>query len=205
MDGDSTDVEAVAELCQTYNAFFILDEAHAVGVMNKKGCQELSVPVFARVVTFGKAFGSHGAVILGAQELKDYLINFARSFIYTTAPSPETTARNWAAHLYLASSSKEYEALRTNIKTFKEQLEIRQLSSYFIKSDSAIQSCVLAGNQYLKSISKQLQQEGFDVKPILSPTVPKGKERLRFCLHSFNTEDEIKTVLATLAKYLNPN
>ena len=75
--------------------------------------------------------------------------------------------------------------------------------SYCIESNSAIQSCVIGGNQKVKTISKQLQAEGFDVRAILSPTVPEGKERLRFCLHSYNTEAEISKSLSKLSELLN--
>lgn len=202
MDGDQAPVASILNLCLQYKAYFILDEAHAVGVLNPKGCCRLSSPIFARIVTFGKAFGSHGAVILGSKALKGYLINFAKSFIYTTAPSPESTARNWAAHLYLGQNSKDIERLKTNIDYFQNQIKIHKLANYFIESQSAIQSCVVGGNQSVKTISNQLQEDGFDVRPILSPTVPKGKERLRICLHSFNTKDEIHAVLYRLSLLL---
>lgn len=200
MDGDCTDVARLSSLCEDYDAFLILDEAHSIGTISQRGF--FNNTSFARIITFGKAFGGHGAVILGQQELKHFLINFAKSFIYTTAPSTESTARNWAAHLYFESSEVEFEALRANIKCFQSQIKINQLSRFFIESDSAIQSCVIGGNEKVKTISNQLQQEGFDIRPILSPTVPKGKERLRFCLHSFNTEEEIRLVMLILAKLL---
>lgn len=202
MDGDSADVDVLVELCEQFGVYIILDEAHSIGTISKKGSDNLDVKLFARIITFGKSFGSHGAVVLGSNDLKQYLINFAKSFIYTTAPSVETTARNWASHLYLESNSTEFETLRSNIKCFKKQIEANQLSEFFIESQSAIHSCVIGGNENVKLISKQLQQEGFDVRPILSPTVPKGKERLRFCLHSFNTEEEIRSVLNVLSNYL---
>lgn len=202
MDGDSVEVNTLVELCQQYGVFLILDEAHSIGTISKKGCRDFDGMLFARIITFGKSFGSHGAAVLGSKKLKQYLINFAKSFIYTTAPSVETTARNWAAHLYLESNSYEFESLRLNIDYFQKQIKINKLSNFFIESQSAIQSCVIGGNEKVKSISNQLQEEGFDVRPILSPTVPKGKERLRFCLHSFNTEEEIKMVLKSLANYL---
>lgn len=194
MDGDQADVDAVADLCTRNKAYFILDEAHSVGVTSKKGCLELKTS-FARIVTFGKSFGSHGAVVLGSNLLKDYLINFAKSFIYTTAPGIENTARNWAAHHYMNSSSVEFEALKSNINSFRTQIKEKQLTPYFIESTSAIQSCVIGGNDKVKLISEQLQLKGYDVRPILSPTVGMGKERLRFCLHSFNSESEIEECL----------
>lgn len=202
MDGDSADVDRIVELCERFGAYLILDEAHSIGTISKRGASEFSESIFARVITFGKSFGSHGAAVLGTQDLKQYLINFAKSFIYTTAPSVETTARNWAAHEYLKQNPEDFEQLNFNINFFLDQIQSQNLSSYFIKSQSAIQSCVIGGNKKVKSISHQLQQDGFDVRAILSPTVPKGKERLRFCLHSYTTKEEIKKVLNHLTNYL---
>jgi len=203
MDGDEVDVEAALEVCETYGACFILDEAHAIGTLSKTGYRDLGNKIFARIITFGKSFGSHGAVILGSQDLQDYLINFAKSFIYTTALGQDTIARNWAAHDYLRTQSQDFESLRSIISYFLETLKTHELASYFIESNSAIQSCVIGGNQKVKTISNQLQAEGFDVRPILSPTVPKGSERLRFCLHSYNTEAEISKSLSKLSELLN--
>ena len=204
MDGDEADVISIVNLCKQYNALLILDEAHSLGTLSRKGVEITENDIFARIVTFGKSFGSHGAVVLGSSELKQYLINFAKSFIYTTAPGVHSTARNWASHLYLESHSEDFENLKSNISCFVNHVKDYNLQPYFIKSSSAIQSCVIGGNDKVKSISDHLQQEGFDVRPILSPTVPKGKERLRFCLHSYNTEEEISKSLSELHKLLNP-
>ncbi|MBZ9628972.1 pyridoxal phosphate-dependent aminotransferase family protein [Psychroflexus sp. CAK1W] len=202
MDGDNADVEAIVKLCERFGVYLILDEAHSVGTISRKGCDHFDGKLFARIITFGKSFGSHGAAVLGANELKQYLINFAKSFIYTTAPSVGTTARNWAAHLYLEANSTDFEALRSNVEYFQKHIKANQLSGFFIESQSAIQSCVIGGNENVKLISKQLKGNGFDVRPILSPTVPKGKERLRFCLHSYNKKEEIEAALHSLANHL---
>ena len=97
MDGDSPNLEELARLCQKHNCYLIVDEAHALGVFGEQGeglVQSLNIHhlVFARIVTFGKSLGCHGAAILGSNNLKEYLINFARSFIYTTALSPHAVA-----------------------------------------------------------------------------------------------------------------
>jgi 8-amino-7-oxononanoate synthase len=73
----------------------------------------------------------------------------------------------------------------------------------FIDSDSSIHCCVVSGNDTVKSIAQKLQEQGFDVKPILSPTVSEGQERLRFCLHSYNSSEEISKVLQLLATFVN--
>jgi 8-amino-7-oxononanoate synthase len=203
MDGDEVEVGAAIKVCETYGACFILDEAHAIGTLSNTGYKDYGNKIFARIITFGKSFGSHGAFILGSKNLQDYLINFAKSFIYTTAPSQDTIARNWAAHDHLRTEPQDFETLRSVICYFLGALKTHKLESYFIQSNSAIQSCVIGGNQKVKTISNQLQAEGFDVRAILSPTVPEGKERLRFCLHSYNTEAEIFKSLSQLSKLLN--
>jgi 8-amino-7-oxononanoate synthase len=205
MDGDTPDLEALAELCTSKGAYLVVDEAHAVGVFGKRGeglLNQLGLQdkVFARIVTFGKAMGCHGAAILGSSALKSYLVNFARSFIYTTGMPPHSLATILAAYEHLSTSGLEQRQLRANIEFFKDQLRGHELETYFISSNSAVHCCLVEGNEKVKNWSLRLQDKGFDVKPIMSPTVPKGQERLRFCLHSFNTENEIKDVLLSLAK-----
>ncbi|MDL5511054.1 8-amino-7-oxononanoate synthase [Arenibacter sp. M-2] len=204
MDGDTPDLKSLAELCASKGVYLVVDEAHAVGVFGKRGeglLNELAVQdkVFARIVTFGKAMGCHGAAILGSHALKSYLVNFARSFIYTTGMPPHSLATILAACEHLPTSGVRQMQLRQNINFFKDQLKQHDLKPFFIPSNSAVHCCLVEGNEKVKKWSLRLQEKGYDVKPILSPTVPKGQERLRFCLHSFNTENEIEDVLLILA------
>ena len=204
MDGDSPDLEELAALSEKYNAYLVIDEAHALGVFGEKGeglIQQLNLhdKVFARIITFGKALGCHGAAILGSEQLKNYLVNFARSFIYTTGLSPHSVATIFVAYQHLSKSQQEREKLFQNIAYFESCLPT---SISHLPSKSTIHSIIIPGNERVKSIAQQLQQKGFDVKPILSPTVPEGQERLRFCLHSFNSEQEIRDVLTELKKIL---
>lgn len=201
MDGDSPDLLEMNELVKKHNAFLIVDEAHALGVFGSQGCglvQHLGLEndIFARIVTYGKALGCHGASVLGSQILRDYLVNFARSFIYTTAMSPHSVATILAGYRQL-QSTESIDILHQNITFFKRKIkEFQQKTSKkypFIPSDSAIQAVILSGNDFVKKIAQNIQKEGFGVIPILSPTVPEGQERLRICLHSFNTEEEIST------------
>lgn len=209
MDGDTPDLVSLADYCSQNGYYLVVDEAHAVGVFGRKGTglvQQLKIQeqVFARIITFGKALGSHGAAVLGSSTLADYLLNFARSFIYTTALPPHTIATIFSAYTFLSISSglEQQKALKENIAYFKSKLEKLGLRSIFISSDSAIQSCVISGNDQVKAIAKRLSDDGFDVKAIRSPTVPEGKERLRFCLHSFNTKEEIGFMLQLLKNHL---
>ena len=92
--------------------------------------------------------------------------------------------------------------LHKNIQFFKSELQRLELQQYFIESDSAIHSCMITGNENVKIIAQKLQEKGFSVLPILSPTVPKNKERLRFCLHSYNSKEEISEVLELLSIFV---
>ncbi|MGM0392480.1 MAG: aminotransferase class I/II-fold pyridoxal phosphate-dependent enzyme [Bacteroidota bacterium] len=210
MDGDFPDLVSLSNLAEENNCYLIVDEAHAVGVFGEKGqglVQQVKLQdkIFARIVTFGKALGCHGAAILGSKELKDYLINFSRSFIYTTALPPHSVACIMEAYKSLkASDSKNSEVikLRENISFFEEEILKNGLNAYFIKSNSAIHCCIIPGNEAVKKLAHKIQAEGFDVKPIRSPTVPKGKERLRICLHSFNTKEDIQNLVKLLATFI---
>ena len=204
MDGDSPDLVALANFCAENNYCLVVDEAHAVGVFDAGLCQQFEIEklVFARIVTFGKALGSHGAAILGSIILKQYLVNFARSLIYTTALPPHTVATISAAYDFLNfKGNSNRELLFQNISYFKEQLVEQVLQDGFIESNSAIQCATIKGNKKVKVVAKELRKKGFDIKPIRSPTVPEGEERLRFCLHAFNTKEEIKEVVQLLKKY----
>lgn len=209
MDGDTALLEGLTNITDIQGAYLIVDEAHATGVFGKKGqglVQHLDLQkrVFARIITFGKAMGAHGAVITGSKLLGDYLINFSRSFIYTTALPPHSVATILASYMVLNREfpCRDLIELRSNIDLFKSQLELLGISSKFIESDSAIQCCVIPGNGVVKQVAAQLQEKGFDVKPILSPTVPPGKERIRICLHSFNTQNDIVALVEQLAIFI---
>lgn len=205
MDGDSPDLRAMAEFCKSNNFLLVVDEAHAIGVFGEKGkglvqALEMQEQVFARIVTFGKALGCHGAAILGSEKLKSYLVNYARSFIYTTGLSPHTVATIIVAYDSLGSSEgiEVLNKLNEIIAFFNHKLKSSNLKPKFIESNSAIHCCKIQGNDKVKMVAKTLQEKGFGVKPILSPTVPIGEERLRFCLHADNSEKQIEEVLHLL-------
>jgi len=202
MDGDSPDLKTYSNFCTKNGYYLIVDEAHAVGIFgNGKGLcheREIETAIFARIITFGKALGSHGAAILGSDQLKEYLVNFARSFIYTTALPPHTIATVIASYNLMSSEkgTSKQNTLLENISHFRKEVKVNGLQNYFIESNSAIQCMTVKGNAAARELSEKLNKKGFDVKAILSPTVPKGKERLRFCLHTFNTKEEIKEVIS---------
>ncbi|MGB2138175.1 MAG: aminotransferase class I/II-fold pyridoxal phosphate-dependent enzyme [Flavobacteriales bacterium] len=185
MNGDFSPLEELFSLCQTYHAKLIVDEAHAFGVFGSKG-QGLCQDAYARIYTFGKALGSHGAAIVGSQILIDYLVNFSRPFIYTTALAPHSVKRISWAYQHI-TTAKERIQLQNNIAYFKSNCQNKRL----IESSSAIQCVLIGGNDNTKKIAELLATQHLDVRAILHPTVEEGKERLRICLHAFNTKDEI--------------
>jgi 8-amino-7-oxononanoate synthase len=205
MDGDSPDLNAFASFAEENGYFLVIDEAHAVGVKGAGLIAEadLQDKVFARLITFGKALGAHGAAIIGPNELKDYLVNFARSLIYSTALPPHSLATVIAAYQELDAEGKaEVKKLQENISFFKAEVSKRGFQEHFIESESAVHCFILPGNEEVKNASEVLAENGFDVRPILSPTVPVGRERLRICLHSFNTKKEIEELLDVLKMVL---
>jgi len=200
MDGDCPNLEELVSVSTKHDCYLVVDEAHALGVFGLKGeglVQMLGLQdqVFARIMTFGKGLGCHGAAVLGSNELREYLINFARSFIYTTGLSPHTVATILVAYQHLEMDSASISKLRENIVFFNQQKNLLSLKPLFVRSKSAIQSAIIPGNEKVKTIANQLHEKGFDVKAILSPTVPEGQERLRFCLHSYNSQEEILALM----------
>ena len=207
MDGDTPNLEELVQLAEKHNCYLVIDEAHALGVFGDKGeglvqMLHLQDKVFARIMTFGKGLGCHGAAVLGSKNLKEYLVNFARSFIYTTGLSPHSVATILIAYQFLDTNKENILMLRDNIIYFNQQKNLLGLKPLFVQSKSAIQSAIIPSNEKVKSIAKQFQEKGFDIKAILSPTVPEGQERLRFCLHSFNSKEEITEVLRLLGVFV---
>jgi len=192
MDGDYAPLAEISDLCKKYNANLIVDEAHATGVVGEKGeglveHLQLQDKCFARVHTFGKAVGCHGAVVLGSETLRNYLINFSRSFIYTTSLPEISVAAIQNAYLLFPKMNRERSHLRDLITQFQNAL----IGFEKLKSETPIQIVIVPGNDAVKKLALQLQENNFDVRPIVYPTVPKGSERLRIVMHAFNTSDEV--------------
>lgn len=195
MEGDMAPLTQIITLTKAYNAALIVDEAHATGVFGASGeglVQQLNLEqdVFARVHTFGKAVGCHGAAIVGSQVLKEYLVNFARSFIYTTA-IPETavlTAKY--AYEWLRKHNDVRAQLHQNIEHFRNLRQSYE-TAYWLDSISPIQSLVTGSNELTKALAAFLKEQNMQVAAVMHPTVPQGKERIRICLHAFNSSEEI--------------
>jgi 8-amino-7-oxononanoate synthase len=182
MDGDESPLDEIISLAEEFAAHVIVDEAHTTGLVdnNKK--------VAVRVCTFGKAMGVHGACVCASQEIKDILINFSRPFIYTTAPSDHSFISVACAFDFLSKNIYLRDELSRTIDYFKSITPWRT-------SNSQIQVVLIPGRENVVNAASRLQASGFDVRPILSPTVKEGEERLRICLHTFNTKPEIKGLI----------
>ena len=197
MDGDMADLIEIAKICHRYGAQLIVDEAHAFGVWGLGLVDELNIHhvIYARVVTFSKALGLHGAIVLGPDYLKQYLINFARPFIYTTAPPFNHLVSIQVAYQHLLDNPQFGSILHKKATLFKDNMPPQdQLHS--TKNPSGIQCVFLEGNNAVVSMEKLLSRRGFDVGAIRSPTVSKGKERIRVCIHTHNSDEEILELCA---------
>lgn len=199
MNGDCAPLKELAVLCENRKAYLIVDEAHACGVFGENGeglVSELGLSdlVFARLVTFGKAYGSHGACVLGSSDLIQYLYNFARSFIYTTALPEYVFERNLKLICSSLISSRRIE-LNSNLVYFRSNF---QYSGLISNEMSPIQIVEIGSIEETKMIAEKIQALNIAVKPIYSPTVAEGKERLRICIHSYNTKAELDALIHAL-------
>jgi 8-amino-7-oxononanoate synthase len=200
MDGDESPLADICALSGKYNASIILDEAHSTGVLGPGGAglsvsQDLQEKIDIRVYTFGKAMGTHGACVAGSTLLRTYLVNFARPFIYSTALSQHHLVSIECAFDYLSEQLHLQQILRE--KTHLFLLETKNITNR-IASRSSIQTLLFPGVLNVKHAAIYLQQQGFDIRPIVYPTVSEGTERLRICLHTFNTTGEIKQLATAL-------
>jgi 8-amino-7-oxononanoate synthase len=206
MDGDVSPLEDVCSLCEEVGAYLVVDEAHATGVYGRRGeglVQSLGLAsrVYARVHTFGKALGYRGAIVVGSDVLRGYLINFARPFVYSTAPDLLTLRYIYQAYRLMADAHGERTRLRKLIDGVRElRSGCRFLN--FLDSDSPIQGVVIPSNEQVLAAESALQGAGFYAKAIRSPTVQPGTERIRLCLHSYNTLEEVRDCLSIIAEAL---
>lgn len=197
-DGSCAPLVDICKLTKQYEAHLIVDEAHSVGIFGPEGSglvaeHSLTPHIFAQVVTFGKALGTYGAVILGSNTLKQALINLATSYVYTTA----------LPFQLLAAIKCSYDLFP---KMKDERQHISNLITFFCNnhpssSTTHIQSVSIKGNEMVKNRAQNLKKQGFDVSPLLSPTVQRGHEILRICLHAFNTENELWSLISHIKSY----
>ena len=197
MTGDRVPLKELVELADEVGAYIYLDEAHSAGVLGKNGsglAVELGLEdkIFARLVTFGKAFGSHGACVLGTEQLKLYMINFAHSFIYTTALPPESYQRIIAI-LQDEQLENRRITLHQNIQFFYNKM------GYVPCQSSPIVMLKTESRKALIQKAQELKSDMFALKPIFHPTVPIELEGIRVSMHAFNLELEIERFCAKIS------
>ena len=181
MDGDKADIEKLVIIKNKYKAFLYLDEAHAVGAVGKTGLGCAEEKGFINEVdfiigTFGKALASVGAYVICDEVFKQYLINHARTLIFTTAMPPINLA--WTAFIF--EKLPDFNERRIKLKAISQQFA----NLIEVNSESHIIPFVIGENNAVVEVSNKLKQAGFNVLPIRYPTVPKGTARLRFSLNA---------------------
>ncbi len=198
MDGDIADINKLAELKEEFNTLLIIDEAHSFGVYgNGIGIakeQNALNKVDLILATFGKAIGSYGAFVVGSEILIDYLVNFARSFIFSTT-LPEISV----AFSYFALKNVILKDNRLQNKLFSLNNLLRdELKNYEILGESYIAPLVLGENSRAVEFSNYLIQNGFYILPIRYPTVAKNTARLRISLNSGIENEDIISLVQVL-------
>lgn len=207
MDGDECPLETLVACCEKYKTALILDEAHSNGLYGRRGeglsvAKQMHDKIFARVMTFGKAAGCHGAFVAGSRNLRDFLINFSRPFIYSTALPVHDLAVIRSSVNYFSGLEKERETVFALARYFRQKAEAAGISG-LTASAGAIQAILFPGNENVRRLAAKCREKKMDVRAILSPTVPEGKERLRIILHSFNTEAQIDDLIKYVGEGLN--
>ncbi|WP_334028246.1 aminotransferase class I/II-fold pyridoxal phosphate-dependent enzyme [Alteromonas sp. P256] len=217
MDGDRAPVKEIAALAEQHRAWFMLDDAHGMGVYGDNGfgtVEELKlsqsqVPIV--MGTFGKAIGTGGAFIAGSQTLIDYLVNFSKHYVYSTAMPPAQAVATLYSLTHIGSDTSRREKLAVNIEYFRVRFvqefgegrvahnaaTVGDLS--LVGSKSAIQPVIVGCPKRAVALSDALKERGMWVSAIRQPTVPKNEDRLRITLTATHTEQDIDMLVDALA------
>ncbi len=213
MDGDKASLTELTSMSKKHNAILMIDDAHGIGVLGKTGrgiieeqadtISEIDLPIF--VATFGKAFGTFGAFVAGSEALIENLINFSRSYIYTTA-MPAAVAEATRASLKLIQQADALrEKLQNNIQLFRDGCVERGIpvaAAPEYGQHSAIQPLIIGSADKALALSSALQQDGILISAIRPPTVPKNTSRLRITFSANHTATHIERLLAALSAQL---
>ncbi|KAI1472643.1 PLP-dependent transferase [Daldinia caldariorum] len=208
MDGDTILLKEIVETVDQYlpsgNGYIIVDEAHSVGVFGKDGrglvCQlGLEDRIWARVLGFGKAIGCAGGVVLCSPVTRSYLINYAKSLIYTTSMTFTSLASIDVVYDFLVSGQSE--PLRRYLETLIYYTRHKLCALYtrlrpdrhtlYVEETTLKSPIIPVLTASPRSLAEHCQRFGFMVRPIVSPTVPAGSERVRICLHFANTKKQV--------------
>ncbi len=204
MDGDIAPLKELAELAQRNDAWLMVDDAHGFGVMGFNGggsAEQLHVdqqqlPIL--VGTLGKAFGTFGAFVAGSDDLIENLIQFARSYIYTTALPPAVAAASRKSLALIQQEDWRREKLHRHIQYFRAEAHLLGLD--LMDSHTAIQPVVIGDSVRTQLVGNHLLQRGLLVGMIRPPTVPEGTARLRITLSAEHSREDIDRLLEGLKK-----
>ncbi|MEK7841116.1 MAG: 8-amino-7-oxononanoate synthase, partial [Deltaproteobacteria bacterium] len=193
MDGDIAPLKELLELAGKYNCILMVDDAHATGVLgaNGKGTLEhfgIENPNIIQMGTLGKALGCFGAYVAGSKKLVDYLINRARSFIYTTSLPPSVCAAGIAALDIIENEPQLRVDLRNRVLYFRTELKQAGLDT--LNSETQIIPILVGEAEKAARISRDLLDKGIFLQAIRPPTVPKGTSRLRVTLMANHSYDD---------------
>ena len=202
MDGDMALMPELVKVSQQQQAALMIDDAHGFGVLGKTGagigehfgCAD-DIPIY--MATFGKALGTFGAFVSGSRELIDYLTNFARPYIYTTAMPPAIAAATRQSLKLLEAENWRRDYLQQLIQRFRQG--VIEQGWQLMASQTAIQPILLGEESKALALSQALAERGFWVTAIRPPTVPVGQSRLRVTLTASHSEADIDCLLNTLA------
>ena len=204
MDGDSPDLSAMLKLSQQYQAPLMLDDAHGLGVLGDEGRGSLAAQgiavneVFCTMANFGKALGLGGAFIGASNTVIDYLSQFGRHYIYSTALSPALCAAVIKSIELCRKDNWRREKLLQNIALFRDLAADLPL----LDSATAIQAVILGSEERALGISAALKQAGIWLTAIRPPTVPPGSSRLRITMSAQHSEQDIRTLVQHLRKLI---
>ncbi|WP_437608399.1 8-amino-7-oxononanoate synthase [Erwinia sp. V71] len=199
MDGDSAPLAALQQLAQQSGSWLLVDDAHGIGVVGEQGrgsCWQQQVKPPLLVVTFGKAFGLSGAAVLCDEDTAEYLLQFARHLIYSTAMPPAQACALQASLQAVQQGDELRQQLAANIARFRRGAQ--GLPFRLAESSTAIQPLIIGDNQQALALASQLRQRGCWVTAIRPPTVPPGTARLRITLNARHQAQDIDALLETL-------
>ena len=206
MDGDLAPLAALTEVAKQQQAWLMVDDAHGLGVLGETGAgivqqHSLSIDQVPILMgTLGKSFGTFGAFVAGSEALIETLIQYARSYIYTTALPPAIACATSASLTLVRQEQWRRDHLNTLIQRFRNGAKALGLA--LMDSHTPIQPVMINDDQLVVSVNQQLRGKGFMVGAIRPPTVPKGSGRLRITLSANHTEQQIDQLLAALDECL---
>ncbi|RPH21825.1 8-amino-7-oxononanoate synthase [Buttiauxella warmboldiae] len=199
MDGDAAPLAEIAQATRDARGLLMVDDAHGIGVIGEEGrgsCYQQQVKPDLLVVTFGKAFGVSGAAVLCSESMADYLLQFARHLIYSTAMPPAQACALSAALEVIRRDDARRATLQANIARFRAGAA--QLPLRLMASQTAIQPLIVGENQQAVHLAATLRERGFWLAAIRPPTVPPGTARLRVTLTASHTPEDIDRLLEAL-------